>query len=120
MSKKATINTLQLLCANFAHKIAVCKNPETDVRIRNVYFPLYEATSTLILATDRAFKTDFNDSLENRAALTMVKKQIDNISDAARRMFFVPGYAHTDRIKEHNEMQADICILKDIVNNLLA
>ena len=119
-SKNATVNSLRLLHANFAHKIAVCESPDTDVRVHNVYFPLYEATATLILAADRAFKTGFNDSLENRAALTMVKKQIADISDAARRMHYVPGYAYADRIKEHNEMQADICVLRDIVNDLLA
>lgn len=120
MSKKATINSLQLLHANFAHKIAVCKNPDTDVCVQRVYFPLYEVTATLILAADRAFKTDFNDALENRAALTVVKKQIDDISEAARRMHYVPGYPDAARIDEHNEMQADIRIVKDIANDLLA
>ena len=120
MSRKATINSLQLLRANFTHKIAVCKSPETDERVQNVYFPLYQVTASLILAADRAFKTDFNDTLENRAALTMVKKQIDRISDAARRIYYVPGYANADRMQEHNEMQADIRVLKDIVNDLLA
>ena len=117
---KATINSLQLLRASFAQKIAACKCPETDVRINRVYLPLYEISAVLLLAVQEAKKTDYRDSLENRAALSLVKKRIAEIRLAAQRTYHVPGYKHYAKITGLAETEHEIVALQEIANDLLA
>ena len=116
----ATINTLQLMRAKFAQKIAETSSPETDAGVNQVYLPLYEISAVMILAAQEAKKTDYHDSLENRAALTLVKKQLATLQISAQRIHYVIGYRFANKTKEAQEMQHEISILKDIANDLLA
>ena len=116
----ATINTLQLMRAKFAQKIAETSCPQTDAGVNQVYLPLYEISAVMILAAQEAKKTDYHDSLENRAALTLVKKQLATLQISAQRIHYVIGYRFANKITEAQEMQHEISILKDIANDLLA
>ena len=109
---KATINTLQLLRAKFAQKIAECDTPETDVQVIRIYLPLYEISAVMLLAAQEAKKTEYRDTLENRAALSLVKSQLKDLQQS--------GYRYGARNKAVQEAQQEISVLHDIANDLLA
>ena len=117
---KATINTLQLLRAKFAQKIAECDTPETDVQVIRIYLPLYEISAVMLLAAQEAKKTEYRDTLENRAALSLVKSQLKDLQQSARRIHYVSGYRYGAKNKAVQEAQQEISVLHDIANDLLA